>query len=354
MITRVVKINNNPPEPEKIKQAAHVLASGGLVAFPTETVYGLGANIKNKNAVEKLNKIKNRPKDKPFSLLVANASDIDNFAIDVLPVAYRLMDRFWPGPLTVVLKSMVPSTTVGLRMPKSPIALGIIKNVDFPVVCPSANLSGKREPLDSRDVLEDLEGKIDLVLDGGRVELGVPSTVVDAASLPVKVLRKGFIDEKLIQEVSLKKMILFVCTGNSCRSVMAKALFEKKLKEKGRSDIEVFSAGIAAPIGMEASLETKQLLEEEGIDVSHHHAQRLNDEMLKRSDLILVMERCHEEASVFKNKHFLKNRVFLLKEFAKFNQGKLEIEDPIGKGMDVYRRSFLDIKVAIDRLVDLV
>lgn len=352
MNTQVVKISNNPPESEKIKQAADVLSGGGLVAFPTETVYGLGANLRNKNAIRKLYEIKNRPKDKPFSLLIANTNDVDSFAVDILPVVYRLADSFWPGPLTIVLKSR-DSSTIGLRIPKSAIALGIVRDVDFPVACPSANLSGKREPLDSRDVLEDLEGKIDLILDGGKVELGVPSTVVDVSSLPVKILRQGFIEGKLIQEVSLKKRILFVCTGNSCRSVMAQALLEKKLKEKGRDNIEVFSAGIAAPLGMEASLETKQLLKEEGIDVSNHHAQRLNDEMLKRSDLILVMERFHEE-SILRNKPFLKKRLYLLKEFSKFNQGKSEIEDPIGKGIDVYRRSFLDIKAAIDRLIDLV
>jgi tRNA threonylcarbamoyl adenosine modification protein (Sua5/YciO/YrdC/YwlC family) len=350
--TKVIKINKDNPESESIRQASGVLRDGGLVAFPTETVYGLGANLTNKKAIEKLYEIKNRPKDKPFTLLVSDIKDIDNFALDVLPAAYRLADRFWPGPLTIILKSK-DSLTLGLRMPKSNVALEIIKHSNFPVACPSANLSGKREPLNVQDVLDGLEGKIELVLDGGRVEIGVPSTVVDARSLPFKVLRKGSIDDKLIQDVSFKKRVLFICTGNSCRSVMAKALFEKILKDKGRNDIEVHSAGIAAPMGIEASLETKQLLKEGGIDVSGHRAQRLDAEMLKRSDLILVMERSQEEAILRRDSH-LKNRVYLLKEFSQFNQGKLEIEDPIGKGMDVYRRSFLDIKIAIERLVDLV
>lgn len=352
MQTRVVKINSKSPESEKIKQATDILKKSGLVAFPTETVYGLGANFKDKHAIDKLYEVKNRPRENPFTLLIANIEDIDSFATDVLPVAYRLGDRFWPGPLTMVLRSK-NSSTVGLRIPKSLVALEIIRQADFPIVCPSANLSGKKEPLSAEQVLEDLRGKIELVLDGGKVELGIPSTVVDARSLPFKILRKGFIDDKLIQETGSKKRVLFVCTGNSCRSVMAKALFEKKLKEKGRDDIEVFSAGISVPMGRGASLEVIELLKSEGIDVSNHCAQRITEEMLKRSDLILVMERFQEESILGRNA-LLKNRVYLFKEFSQFSQGGLEIEDPIGKGMDVYKRVFSDIKGVVEKLEGLV
>jgi len=352
MRTRVIKIDNNNPQQKDIDEAISVLKKGGLVAFPTETVYGLGANSLNKKVVEKLYRVKKRPNDKNFTLLLDDVRNIDNFAVDILPAAYRLVDKFWPGPLTIILKDK-ESSTVGLRMPKSETALGIVKKAGFPIACPSANLSGAGDPVSAEMVIKDLDGKVELILDAGKTELGVPSTVVDGRSLPFKVLRKGYIEEGLIQQVGSKKRVLFVCTGNSCRSVMAKSLFEKMLKGKGRSDIEVFSAGVTAQAGTSASLETKQLLQEEGIDVSKHASQRATEDMLKRSDLILVMERFQEE-NLSDSYSFLKNRIYLLKEFSKVKSENLEIEDPIGRGLEIYKKVFADIKSAVERLVDLV
>ncbi|MFC1754187.1 L-threonylcarbamoyladenylate synthase [Thermoproteota archaeon] len=352
MKTRVVKIHRDFPESQYIKLAVKLLKGGGLVAFPTETVYGLGVNKNNKKAVEKIYKVKNREADKPLSILAGDIRDVDNIAKSVLPAAHRLLDKFWPGPLTIILEGK-DSKKIGLRMPRSAVALEIVRNANFPVACPSANMSGDKESLNAGEVSKAFDGKIDLILDGGDVELGVASTVVDVCSLPFKVLRKGFVSEESISDISSKKRVLFVCLGNSCRSVMAEALFKKELEVRNRNDVEVISAGVNASIDMGASPDTRKLLAEEGIDVSNHRSQRVNQDILKGCDLILVMERFQEKA-ILTSSPFLENRVYLLKEFSKFTKGSLEVEDPMGMGTGVYKRVFVDIKEAILRLIDLI
>jgi len=352
MKTKVIKINLKNPEIEKVKEASYVLKEGSLVVIPTETVYGIAANSLNEKAVLRLYEIKKRPKDKPFSLHIALKEDVEKYAIDIAPFAWRLIDKFWPGPLTLVLKAK-ENKKVGIRLPNHKIALSIINEAGIPVVCPSANLSGNPAPQTVDDVLKDLDGLVDLIVDSGPTPLGKESTVVDVTELPIKILREGAILSDEIKEIANRKTILFVCTGNSCRSVMAKGLLEKKLKERNRFDVEVISAGIIMISGLGVSEQTKELLKEEGIDVSKHIPQKVDKEMIRKSDLILVMEKLHE-IEVLKLFPLAKNRVFLLKEFAKINDSQLDITDPIGKPLDFYQQTFLVIKEAIERIIEII
>lgn len=192
MKTYVIKIDPKNPEKDGIESAAKALREGKLVAFPTETVYGVAANLLDAKAIDKLYKIKNRPKNKPFTVHIADIAMIEALGCSITAEALRLISRFWPGPLTVVLKSG-GNKTLGFRIPANKVALELIKAAAVPIVAPSANLSGNEAPVSAQEVLKDLDGKIDILLDSGKTDIGVESTVIDLAQDPPRVLREGAI-----------------------------------------------------------------------------------------------------------------------------------------------------------------
>ena len=207
MKTRIVKVNRQRPEPDKIRRAAAVLRTGGIVAFPTETVYGLAADAFNPKAVQKVFVAKGRPRDNPLIVHIAKVNDLSLLAKKPSKKAARLIKRFWPGPLTVILarKKRLPdivsagSPTVAVRVPANKIARALIRAAGTPLVGPSANLSGRPSPTRPRDVAADLGGRISLILDGGRTELGIESTVIDMTVSPPVLLRYGAITPEEIE-----------------------------------------------------------------------------------------------------------------------------------------------------------
>ncbi|MBT0158634.1 threonylcarbamoyl-AMP synthase [Candidatus Bathyarchaeota archaeon A05DMB-2] len=197
--TLVLKVNPDKPETEKMQIAANIIKQGGLVAFPTETVYGLGANALNPAAVSALFKAKKRPLDNPPIVHVENVNTVYTLAEQVPPKATQLMKLFWPGPLTLIFKRSptVPDVTVAgldtiaVRMPKHNVALALIRLSNCSIAAPSANLAGKPSPTSAKHVLADLNGRIDAILDAGPTSVGVESTVLDMSVDPPMVLRPG-------------------------------------------------------------------------------------------------------------------------------------------------------------------
>lgn len=190
MRTRVLKIDPENPDPAVIHEAAAMLQRGGLVAFPTETVYGLGANLQDPQAVQELYQVKHRPFEKQATLHIADPDEVVHHGVRVTDLAQKLMERFWPGPLTLVL-SRADGSTLGFRLPRHPVALALLRAARVPVIAPSANLTGQPPPQTAEQVLRDLADRIDLVLDAGPAPLGISSTVVDLSVHPPKILRAG-------------------------------------------------------------------------------------------------------------------------------------------------------------------
>ncbi len=195
------------PEPEAIGQAAQIIRRGGLVAFPTETVYGLGADALNPLAVGRIFQAKGRPADNPVIVHIAGAEDLEAVAARVPEQAWRLAYSFWPGPLTLVLPRArrVPEVTTGglktvaVRVPAHPVALALILASGCPIAAPSANRSGRASPTSAAHVMEDLAGRVEMVLDGGPCPVGVESTVLDLTEDPPILLRPGAVPQEALE-----------------------------------------------------------------------------------------------------------------------------------------------------------
>jgi L-threonylcarbamoyladenylate synthase len=192
-----------------INQAALIISEGGLVAFPTETVYGLGADALNKDASRKIYKAKGRPSDNPLIVHISRLDQVYTIAANINETALRLMKSFWPGPLTIVLKKLpvVPDETTGglntvaVRLPDNDIAVSLISACKRPIAAPSANISNKPSPVTAAHVMKDMDGRIDMVIDGGAVAFGLESTIVDARDDNVKLLRPGAVTVEMLQKI---------------------------------------------------------------------------------------------------------------------------------------------------------
>lgn len=216
MDTKYYKIDINNIDQAQMKEAGALIAAGELVAFPTETVYGLGGDALHPDAAKKIYEAKGRPSDNPLIVHIAEVGDLDRVGRDIPPQAKKLADAFWPGPLTMIVwkKEEVPFATTGglntvaVRMPDHPVALELIRQSGKLIAAPSANTSGRPSPTEASHVMGDLEGRIAMVLDGGPVGIGIESTIIDLTEPVPMILRPGYITPEMLADVLGEEVIM--------------------------------------------------------------------------------------------------------------------------------------------------
>ncbi len=205
METQIIKADKNTD----LEKAGEIIKKGGLVAFPTETVYGLGGDAFNPDSSKKIYAAKGRPSDNPLIVHIAEMASLDRLSTDIPDKLYRLAEAFWPGPLTMIIKKLpdMPEETTGgldtvaIRMPDHPVALSLIKAGGGYIAAPSANASGRPSPTLASHVAEDLSGRIDMIIDGGEVGIGIESTIVDLSGEVPMILRPGYVTAEMLERV---------------------------------------------------------------------------------------------------------------------------------------------------------
>lgn len=216
MKTKFYEINIDNIDEKKMQEAGDLIAAGELVAFPTETVYGLGGDALHPDAAKKIYEAKGRPSDNPLIVHIAEVSDLERVGKEIPKQAKKLADAFWPGPLTMIVwkKDEVPFATTGglntvaVRMPDHPVALELIRRSGKLIAAPSANTSGRPSPTEASHVMGDLEGRIAMVLDGGAVGIGIESTIIDLTEPVPMILRPGYITPEMLSEVLGEEVII--------------------------------------------------------------------------------------------------------------------------------------------------
>jgi tRNA threonylcarbamoyl adenosine modification protein (Sua5/YciO/YrdC/YwlC family) len=361
----VIDVRNAEDARDVIHRAVQALAEGRLVAFPTETVYGIGASACLPEAVDRLRGLKERRADAPFALAIKSAEEAIDFVPDMAPMARRLARRCWPGPVTLVVdathrdglvahlpervrEAVSPKGTVGLRVPANEILLDVLRMLAGPIALTSANRHGQPEAVTADEVRRAVGDSVDLILDDGPCRYGQPSSVVRVDGNEFKILREGVVAEGTLKRLA-STLVLFVCTGNTCRSPMGEFLMKQRLAELKKCKIEqledhgfvVMSAGIAAAPGCPASSESVVVMREQGLDLTRHESQPLTEQLARHADLILTMTAGHWQTIVQRWPAAADRTQMLLPE-------QIDVADPIGRAMDAYRYAAQQIKMGVD------
>jgi len=352
-----------------IREAAACLAGGGLVVFPTETVYGIGACATSPKALARLRDVKGRQATKPFTVHIGSRTALDRFVPEPGKMGRRLSHKAWPGPLTLIFRVDEPTNTpiiqetsiehigalyhegtVGIRYPDHHTAADLLTEARVAVVAASANPAGASPAIDAEQALKTLDGQVDMLIDGGRTRYARASTIVRVLDKGYEVLREGVLDERTVRRL-VRVTFLVVCSGNTCRSAMGEGLLRRLLAKRlgckeaqlGDRGYAVESAGTMAFDGAPASSAAVEALRARGIDISHHRSKALSADLIHRADYVFAMTDGHLRS------------IISMVPSAKDQCRRLDndnIEDPIGGDLEVYSRCADRLEDALRRQLE--
>lgn len=351
MSTPVLRVLDRPARDDEFAHVGAILRGGGIVAFPTETVYGLAVSAEHPQAIARLLKIKGRPRAKPLTVMVADFDPVLARCHDLPPKARALAQRFWPGPLTLVLATKASRSTAeaegaaggmtGFRLPSHPLARGLVRAAGVPLLVPSANPNDKPPATTAQEVLSYFPTQLDLIIDGGPSGGGTSSTVVQVVGDVVTVLREGAIPSWRIEEPGQVR-VLFVCTGNTDRSPLAVAVLKRRLAERlscTEAELEergfrIESAGVAAEPGRRASRNAREIARQAfqpPLDLDGHRSRRIDTALVEGATRIVCMERDQRESILAFFPHRERDVMLLDPE------GE-DVADPVGRSLATYER----------------
>jgi len=347
---RAYRVSPQKTSGKSIQAAVTLLRAGGIIAFPTETVYGLCVDPGNPRAVERLYRLKGRQASKACAHLIGSRKDADALAPRLPPPAARLADAFWPGPLTLVVPG-AGGERIGLRFSSVPLARALPRAFGAPLLQTSANRSGEPAALNAAGIVQTLRGGVDLVLDAGLLRGGVASTVVECDGPQYRILREGAVPAADIEHAASER-ILIVCTGNICRSPIAEVMLRDLLAarlgippaELGRRAFAIASCGTAGWEGSPATPQAKQAAKALGFDLEAHAGRLCTPEMLGASDRVWTMTRAHLQEL----RNYFQDRPHAIELFDPSGE---DVPDPFRRSRRVYRQVAEQIRAIVDERV---